>query len=96
MGASGRIFGSAYIGNTKIGATDQNTIDTSSGALNLGANSNLVHVKSNLEVDNHLQVDQGATLSGVSTIGDGLKADTDKGAYIGASDKLLVQHILMN
>ena len=87
LGASGRIFGSAYIGNTKIGASDQNTIDTSSGALNLGANSNLVHVKSNLEVDNHLQVDQGATLSGVSTIGDGLKADTDKGAYIGASDK---------
>ena len=49
-----------------------------------------------MEVDNHLQVDQGATLSGVSTIGDGLKADTDKGAYIGASDKALVQHILMN
>jgi|DEB0MinimDraft_6_1074348.scaffolds.fasta_scaffold00002_2 hypothetical protein len=87
LGASGRIFGSAYIGNTKIGASDQNTIDTSSGALNLDANSNLVHVKSNLEVDNHLQVDQGATLSGISTIVTGLKADSDKGAYIGASDK---------
>ena len=87
LGASGRVFGSAYIGSAKIGATDQNTIDTSAGDLNLGATSNLVHAKSNLEVDNHLQVDQGATLSGVSTIGDGLKADTDKGAYIGTSGK---------
>ena len=68
------INGGATIDNIRIGITNDNTIDTSSGNLFLHANTGIVNVQDNL------------TVSGILTTNTGLVPDTDEGAYIGRSD----------
>jgi len=68
------INGGATIDNIRIGITNDNTIDTSTGNLFLNANGGVVNVQDNL------------TVSGILTTNTGLVPDTDEGAYIGRSD----------
>ena len=85
LGTSSLPFSEAYVGEIRIATTDDNTIDTATGNLNLDADTNLVNVQADLDVDGTLNVDLTSTLVGEVQVNTGIVPDTDEGAYLGTA-----------
>jgi hypothetical protein len=90
LGSSTLAFSQSYIGEIRIGVTDDNTINTQSGDLVLAA-TGLVRVNDNLSVtgtttlNSSLSVTGTSTLGGLVTVNTGIVPDVSQGAYIGSS-----------
>jgi len=85
LGSPSLRFSDLYVDNIRIGVGNDQLITTGNGNLDLNSNSGMTRVLGNILVNNE------SYLTGITTIATGILPDSDKGAYIGNSNKSFTQ-----
>jgi len=87
LGTAELSFSEAHIDEVRVGFSSDTEIDTATGNLILDSATGLTIVDDNLQVTGTAIIQGQVTFGDVITVGTGIVADTDEGAYIGSSSQ---------